>query len=63
MKENYAEVLEGYLIPAEEGFVGSIKDFFSNIDRDLAVALGVIGGTLTLISLPVIATAKNIYIN
>lgn len=47
MKENYSEVLESYLIPTEEGFIGTtLKVFGYTIKALIAFPIVIIGGVL-----------------
>lgn len=47
--QNYAEVLESYLIPAEEGFGENVGNFFKSNEKAIKIAIGtVVGAILTI---------------
>ena len=57
--QNYADVLESYLIPAEEGFVDNVKDFFSDKNKVIKAVVAAVAGTV--ISIAGIRAAMNKY--
>ena len=57
--QNYADVLESYLIPAEEGFVDNMKDFFSDKNKVIKAAVAAVAGIV--LSVAGIRAAMNKY--